>query len=66
MRAIVLTLIQKEVGAYNYMQMQEGWESFLLGPFTRMLNQTKEQVENTCRELRALFMDPSFHAYYVL
>ena len=58
--------LQKEVGAWNYLQTMEGMESFFMAVFTRMLNYRKEEVDVLCAQVRANLKDPKFHAYFIL
>ncbi|MCJ1256665.1 hypothetical protein MMC24_004489 [Lignoscripta atroalba] len=52
----------KEIGAWNYLQLMEGVESFLYALFTRRLGYTKEEVELLCTRIKKEMKDPKLHA----
>ena len=54
--------LQKEIGAWNYLQLMEGVESFLYALFTRRLGYTKEEVELLCTRIKKEMKDPKLHA----
>ena len=60
----MLISVQKEIGAYNYVQTKEGLESFFLAVFTRMLSYRKEEVDVMCAKLKQTFKDPKVHVLW--
>lgn len=62
-----LTLtVQKEVGAWNYLQIMEGLEGFTYALFTRQLGYTQKEVEVICANIRKEMKDPKMHAMFHL
>ena len=65
MKTMTLTLYpQKEVGAWNYLQVMEGLEAFLFRLFTNSLGYSAEEVKVTCAKIRADMKDPKMHAMF--
>ena len=56
----------KEVGAWNYLQVQEGLEGFLYAIFTRILGWSKEEVDVLCAQVRGDMKDPKFHGFVTM
>ncbi|KAL8764187.1 MAG: hypothetical protein Q9184_000156 [Pyrenodesmia sp. 2 TL-2023] len=57
---------QKEVGAWNYLQIMEGLEGFTYALFTRHLGYSKAEVEVICANIRKEMKDPKMHAMFHL
>ena len=57
---------QKEIGAWNYLQVQEGLEAFWYALFTRQLGYSREEVDVLCAKVRAEMKDPKMHAMFHL
>ena len=60
------SLSQKEVGAWNYLQIMEGLEAFTYALFTRVLGYTQQEVDVVCAKIRKEMKDPKMHAYFYL
>lgn len=58
--------MQKEVGAWNYLQIMEGLEAFTYGLFTRTLGYSQQEVDVVCAEIRKEMKNPKMHAYFYL
>jgi len=56
----------KAVGAWNYLQVNEGLEAFLMAIFTRRLGYSKEEVDVMCASIRREMKDPKMHTMYHL
>jgi len=56
----------KEIGAWNYLQVQEGLEAFWYALFTRQLGYSREEVDVLCAKVRAEMKDPKMHAMFHL
>ena len=52
--------VQKEIGAWNYMQLDEGLEGFCYQLFSSQ-GWTKEQVDILCAQVRQQLKDPKVH-----
>ena len=52
---------QKEVGAWNYLQIMEGLEAYKLALFTRELGYTKSEVDVICSAIRKEMRNPKLH-----
>jgi len=57
---------QKEVGAWNYLQISEGLEAFTYALFTRQLGYSQKEVDVICANIRAEMKDPNMHAMFHL
>jgi len=57
---------QKEVGAWNYLQITEGLEAFTYALFTRHLGYSQKEVDVVCSKIRAEMKDPKLHAMFHL
>lgn len=57
---------QKEVGAWNYLQIMEGLEAFTYALFTRNLGMSKAEVEVICANIRKEIKNPAMHAMFHL
>ncbi|KAL8710967.1 MAG: hypothetical protein Q9220_004566 [cf. Caloplaca sp. 1 TL-2023] len=58
--------IQKERGAWNYLQIMEGLEAFTYALFTRHLGYSKAEVEVICMKIRNEIKDPRVHVMFHL
>ncbi|KDN66356.1 putative methyltransferase domain-containing protein [Colletotrichum sublineola] len=54
----------KELGVWNQEQLLPGLEAFTLGPFTRVLDWSKEDVMVLCSSVRKDLKDRNIHAYW--
>ena len=59
-------MTQKKVGAWNFLQLQEGLESFLYLIFAKHAGYTKEELEIMCAKMRAEIKDPKIHSLFYL
>jgi len=57
---------QKEVGAWNYLQIEEGLEAFTYALFTRRLGYSQKEVDVICAKIRKEMKDPKMHAMFYL
>ena len=57
---------QKEVGAWNYLQVMEGLEAFTYALFTRQLGYAKEEVEVLCANMRKELKSPKLHILFFM
>ena len=57
---------QKEVGAWNYLQISEGLEAFTYALFTRQLGYSQKEVDVVCAKIRKEMKDPKMHAMFYL
>ena len=57
---------QKEVGAWNYLQIMEGLEAFTLALFTREAGYTVDEVKVICANIRKEIKDPKMHVMFYL
>jgi hypothetical protein len=64
----VLTRQQKQIGAYNLLQMQQGLEAILLGtlPHAKPRPWSKEEIMVFLADIRNDFRNPKIHAQYDL
>ncbi|KXH38640.1 hypothetical protein CNYM01_08727 [Colletotrichum nymphaeae SA-01] len=53
----------KELGYWNYENSIAGLEGFMMAPFTRVYNWTKEEVSVFAMEVRNEMKDPKIHSY---
>ena len=58
--------LQKEVGAWNYLQCMEGLEAFSYGIFTRILGYSKREVDVVCAKIRKDLKNPKIHPFFSL
>lgn len=58
--------LQKEVGAWNYLQITEGLEASFYALFTRFLDYSQREVDVVCAKIRGELKDPSMHAFFYL
>ncbi|KAK3169291.1 hypothetical protein OEA41_008674 [Lepraria neglecta] len=56
----------KEIGAWNYLQIQEGLEAFWYALFTRQLGYSQREVDVLCAKVRAELKDPKLHSLFHL
>lgn len=61
---MMLSLVKKEVGAWNYLQVTEGLEAFLTALFTRNLGYSKEEVDVICAKIRLEMKDSKLHGMF--
>ncbi|KAK1980417.1 TAM domain methyltransferase [Colletotrichum cereale] len=54
----------KELGIWNQEQLLPGLEGITLGPFTRVLDWSKEEVMVLCASVRKEMKDLNIHAYW--
>ena len=59
-------MVQKEVGAWNYLQIMEGLEAFAYAIFTRVLGYSQQEVDVVCAKIRTEMKNPDIHLYYHL
>ena len=57
---------QKEVGAWNYLQIMEGLEAFTYALFTRVLGYSQQEVDVVCAKIRKEMKDPKMHAFFYM
>ena len=57
---------QKEIGAWNYLQIMEGLEASKLALFTRKLGYTKAEVDVVCSAIRKEMRNPKLHMMFHL
>ena len=57
---------QKEIGAWNYLQIMEGLEGFTYALFTRQLGYSKEEVEVLCANIRKEMKSPKQHTLFFM
>ena len=64
----VLTSLQKKIGAYNLLQMQQGLEAILLGtlPHAKPRPWSREEIIVFLADIRNDFGNPKIHAQYDL
>ena len=61
---LTITLFpQKEVGAWNLLQMMEGLEAFTYALFTRQLGYSRAEVDVICTKIRNEMTNAKIHAY---
>ena len=53
----------KAVGAWNYLQINEGLEGFVMALFTRRLGYTKKECEVICAKIRSEMRNQKMHAF---
>lgn len=53
----------KAVGAWNYLQINEGLEGFVMALFTRRLGYTKKECEVICAKIRTEMRNQKMHAF---
>ena len=58
--------MQKEVGAWNYLQIFEGLEAFTYALFTRILGYSRQEVDVVCAKIRKDMKNPKMHAFFYL
>jgi hypothetical protein len=58
--------VQKKLGAWNHMQINEGLEAFTLRLFTKVLGWSIEEVQVLLDFVRKEFQNPRFHLYLKL
>ena len=58
--------MQKKIGAWNYIQTDEGLEAFTLRLFTKVLNWSVEEVRVLLGFVREEMKNPRIHAIYDL
>lgn len=57
---------QKEIGSWNYLQINEGLEAFTYALFTRVLGYSQREVDVVCALIRNEMKNPDMHAYFEL
>ena len=57
--------LQKEIGAWNFLQINEGLEGLSMLTFINM-GYSKEEVEVMCAKMRAEFKNPKIHTLFHL
>ena len=65
MHALTQSYWQKEIGAWNFLQINEGLEGLSMLTFTSM-GYTEEEVKVMCAKMRAEFKDPKIHTLFYL
>ena len=63
---IIHNILQKEVGAWNYLQIMEGLEAFTYALFSRVLGYSRKEIDVVCDKIRKDMKDPRMHAYFEL
>lgn len=56
----------KEIGSWNYLQINEGLEAFTYALFTRVLGYSQREVDVVCALIRNEMKNPDMHAYFEL
>ncbi|KAL9006940.1 MAG: hypothetical protein Q9188_000316 [Gyalolechia gomerana] len=56
----------KEVGAWNFLQINEGLEAFTLALFTREAGYSVDEVKVICANIRKEIKDPKLHSMFYL
>ncbi|KAL8935196.1 MAG: hypothetical protein Q9211_004827, partial [Gyalolechia sp. 1 TL-2023] len=56
----------KEVGAWNFLQINEGLEAFTLALFTREVGFSVDEVTVICSDIRKEIKDPKMHCMFYL
>lgn len=56
----------KEVGAWNFLQINEGLEAFTLALFTREAGYSVDEVKVICANIRKEIKDPKMHVMFYL
>lgn len=57
---------QKEVGAWNYLQITEGLEAFTYAIFTRRLGYSQKEIDVICANIRRELQDSKLHVLFYL
>lgn len=57
---------QKEVGAWNFMMVDEHLEGFLIYLYANILGMSKEEIDDACAKIRKQLRDPEVHCMYTL
>lgn len=57
---------QKEVGAWNYLQITEGLEAFTYALFSRVLGYSQKEIDVVCAKIRKEMKDSRMHSYFLL
>lgn len=57
---------QKEVGAWNYVQIMEGLEASFYTLFTRVLDYSRPEIDVFCAKIRNEMRDPDMRAFFHL
>ena len=58
--------MQKEIGAWNYLQCMEGLEAFTYALFTRVLGYSQAEVDVVCAKIREDMKNPKMHTFVYL
>ena len=58
--------LQKEVGAWNYLQTTDGLQGFLAAAYTRHLGYTKEEVDVLAAKITKELRNSKIHGMYRL
>lgn len=58
--------LQKEVGAWNYLQIREGLEASFYALFTRVLDYSRREIDVVCAKIRNEMKNPEMHAFFHL
>ena len=58
--------LQKQVGAWNFLQITEGLEAFTYALFTRVLGYSQQEVDVICAKIRDEMKNPQMHAYFYM
>ena len=56
----------KEVGCWNYLQISQGLDSFIVHLFTTELGWNRVEIEVLCAKIREQMKDPSVHSLIYL
>lgn len=59
-------VLQKEVGAWNYLQIMEGLEAFTYALFSRVLGYKQAEIDVVCDRIRKEMKDHRMHAFFYL
>jgi hypothetical protein len=57
-------VMQKEVGAWNFLQTMEGLEGFIYFLFSKVDGYTEDELKVTCAKTRQELKDPKIHSMY--
>jgi hypothetical protein len=66
MLTIVIINEQKEIGAFNRFQFEQGVDAFAMAPLTRILGWSTEEVQMFLVDVRKDVVDTNLHSIYDL
>ena len=56
--------LQKEVGAWNFLQLNEGLDGMIAYLFSRELGYSKEEIDVLAAAMRKQIKDPKIHSFF--